>query len=87
LSDSKTFQVFVSPPPQFGSAVSDGTGNIHFTFNSLSGQSYQLEYKNNLSDATWTPLGPPEPGTGGSVTMDDNLTAQPQRFYRLVVLP
>jgi hypothetical protein len=72
------------PAPQLGNVSMDGS--IHFSFNSVIGQSYQLEYKNDLSDPDWTPLGPPVNGTGGPIDLSDATALQPQRFYRVVVL-
>jgi hypothetical protein len=85
LSDAKTFLVMVQPPLQFASATPNGNGNLNFTFNSLPGQSYQLEYKNNLGDPLWTPISPPVAGTGGTITLTSSMSTQPQRFYHLVV--
>jgi hypothetical protein len=85
LSDAKTFLVIVQPPLQFASATSDGSGNLNFTFNSLPGQSYQLTCKNNLEDPQWTPIGPPMAGTGGTMTLSNSISAQPQQFYRIAV--
>ncbi len=85
LSDAKTFSVIVQPPLQFNSAISTGDGNLNFTFNSVPGDSYQIEYKDNLNDTTWTPLGSPISGTGDNITLTNSIAAQPQRFYRLVV--
>ncbi len=84
MSDAKTFSVIVQPPLQFGSITPNGNA-INFTFNSLPGQSYQLEYKNDLDNPQWTLLGSPVAGTGGPLTLNDAMTAQSQRFYRLVV--
>jgi hypothetical protein len=75
----------VQPPLQFASVMPGGNGNMNFTFNSLPGQSYQLEYKNNLGDPQWTTTGSPVAGTGDTITLTDGMTTQPQRFYRLVV--
>jgi hypothetical protein len=85
ISDAKTFLVMVQPPLQFSSVWPDTSGHINFTFNSLSGESYQLQYKNDLSDPQWLPLGAPVLGTGGPLTLTDSVTAQPHRFYRLLV--
>jgi hypothetical protein len=85
MSDAKTFLVLIQPPLQFASATSDGSGNLNFTFNSLPGQSYQLTCKNNLEDPQWTPIGPPMAGTGGTMTLSNSISAQPQQFYRIAV--
>jgi hypothetical protein len=64
------------------------TGNIlPLQFATLVGQRYQVEFKRNLSDPVWTPLGDPVVGDGGVQQIDDNIAGQPQRFYHLVVLP
>lgn len=49
---------------------------------SQSGRVYQLEYKNSLSDANWTPL-PLTAGNGGLLTLTDPTTNSSQRFYRV----
>ena len=73
------------PALQFGSVRLDISGHIAFTFNSWPGEAYQLQYKNGLTDAQWTPLGAPVPGTGNSLTLTDSGPAQARRFYRLLV--
>ena len=85
LSDTKTFLVLVQPPLQFSSATSDGNGNLNFTFNSLPGESYQLTFKNDLTDPQWTPIGPQVSGNGGAMTFSITISLQPQRFYRIAV--
>jgi hypothetical protein len=54
------------------------------------GKSYTVQYKNTLSDPTWTDLVPPGsvPGTGGPLTIHDPSAAgQPTRFYRVMSTP
>ena len=87
LSDTRTFSVFVLPPPQFGEVAPDSSGHITLSFGSLNGQAYQVEYKDALTDPVWTTLGSPVSGTGGTLELVDDLPSQSQRFYRLVVLP
>lgn len=84
LSDSRTFHVFVLRLPQITSVGPDGHGNLLFTFTSFVAQSYQLQFKNSLSDAQWTPLGTPTPGNGGTLTLSASMSASSQRFFRLV---
>jgi hypothetical protein len=41
-----------------------------------------VQYKTQLSDATWTPLGSPIVGTGATQSVQDSLGAA-NRFYRV----
>jgi hypothetical protein len=85
MSDAKSFLVFVEPSLRFASVRPDGSGHLLFTFNSWPGETYQLQYKNALTDPQWTALGAPVTGTGTLLTLTDSATSQPRRFYRLVV--
>ena len=86
MSDVTTFLVIIEVPPHFGSVEPDGSGHLNFTFSSLPGQSYQLQYKNNLNDPQWMPLGSAA-GNGGTLILTDSMTAQQRRFYRLAITP
>jgi len=57
--------------------------NLFLNWPGVAGQTYQLEYKNNLTDPTWTPLGNPVTGTGGTLALTLNTGTSPQRFFRL----
>ena len=87
LSDARTFSVFVAGLPQFTGAAAGSNGQIQLTFNTLLGQHYQVQFKDQLSAATWTVLGGTIVGTGSSLTVSDDMTGSPQRFYRLLALP
>jgi hypothetical protein len=52
----------------------------------VAGQTYQLEYKDNLSAATWI-LSGSFVGTGNPIIATNNLGASPQRFFRLEISP
>jgi hypothetical protein len=62
-------------------------GMINFTWNALAGLAYQLQYKTNLIQATWVNLGSPVVASGVTATTSDPAPADPQRFYRLMLLP
>jgi len=49
-----------------------------------SGKVYDLEYKNSLNDASWTPL-PLQAGDGSMRLLTDPTASGPQRFYRVRV--
>ena len=66
-------------------AVNAGAMGFALTFPTLPGQMYQIECKTNLTDAVWTPMGDPIPGTGGSISVTNNSGAA-QCFYMLQIL-
>jgi hypothetical protein len=62
-------------------------GTFALTWSAVAGQPYQLQYKTNLSQTVWTNLGAVITATDATVTVSDDGLSDPQRFYRLVVLP
>jgi hypothetical protein len=66
-------------------------GFFGLSFPSEVGKSYTVQYKNTLTDPTWTDLVPPGsvPGTGGVMTITDSSPAAlyPSRFYRVMSTP
>ncbi len=64
-------------------AVYDGT-NVFILFPTQSGFNYQLQYKDNLADASWTPLGSAIPGND-SVQSVASLADGSSRFYRVQI--
>jgi hypothetical protein len=70
--------------PQLSGVALNGNQFI-FSLPTIAGQTYQLQYKDNLTAATWTLLGGPTAGTGNLLMITNALDASPQRFFRLVV--
>jgi hypothetical protein len=62
-------------------------GKFILAWPTVAGQTYQLEYKDNLSAATWIFSGDPFVGTGNPIIATNNLGASPQRFFRLEISP
>jgi len=85
MADTKTFVVVVQPALQFDSTVSVTNNSVNFSFNSVSGDTYQLLYVDNLTNSNWTALGSPISGTGGPIAWSYGVTNQPQRYFRLVI--
>jgi hypothetical protein len=83
LSDADTFRVIVLPPPV---AMITGAGGISvsISFDTIPGRSYRVDYKDQIDAAMWTQLNAPIPAAGTSLTINDNIGANPQRFYRIV---
>jgi len=82
LDDSETITVVVYAAPRFTTFQRSGN-NVTFTFRTIPGRTYRVEYKNDLNAATWTQLGNDIPANGSSLTITDSITSAPQRFYRV----
>ena len=55
---------------------------FHVSLQSQNGTTYNLEYKNALSDSTWTAL-PSIAGNGSTLVLSDSSASGPKRFYRV----
>lgn len=75
--------VATTPSPKLTSVIVGG--NIQISFPAPSGFNYQLQYKNNLTDANWTSMGSPISGDGNVHTVNDSTAGQATRFYRVQV--
>jgi len=87
LSAAHTFAVLCAPPPQFTSVTPLPNAQIQINFDTLPGQHYQAQFKDQLSDPVWNPLGGMVFGTGSATAITDDTTGRSQRFYRLLALP
>ncbi len=86
LTTRQFFIVTVGLPPQLSLAnLSDD--QVTFGWHTLSGQLYQIEFKQELSDASWTPLGGPVTGNGSTIAFSDSLASLGNRYFRLRLLP
>ncbi|HEV2694147.1 MAG TPA: hypothetical protein VG347_14725 [Verrucomicrobiae bacterium] len=70
-----------TPTPKLTATVSGGT--IHISFPTQNGYSYQLLYKNHLTDSSWTPLGSAIAGDGNAHSPTDSAVGS--RFYQVQV--
>lgn len=58
-------------------------GTVALTWNSSSSFMYQLHFKTNVNQTNWSNLGSLIMGTGSLITVNDNISTNSQRFYRL----
>jgi glucuronoarabinoxylan endo-1,4-beta-xylanase len=73
--------VTVMARPQIsGTTTSADSAGFVFTFPTVAGQDYQVEYSTNLTD--WAPLGNPISGTGDNLSIT-NQSGADQGYYRL----
>jgi uncharacterized repeat protein (TIGR01451 family) len=82
-SDPASLKVLVPPTITLTSLDVTAT-NVSISLLSVSGLNYTLEYKNSLTDASWSPLFPAMPGNGLVITLQDtNGALIPSHFYRV----
>jgi hypothetical protein len=80
-----TLQVF-SAPQVAGACVSvNGTQQYVVSWQTITNQTYQLEYTTDLM-SNWTPLGTPFAGIDGIIAVTNNIASTPQCFFRVEVL-
>ncbi len=70
------------PSPKITVTIVGHTVNVSFP--TQTGYTYQLLYKNNLTDATWTPVDAPVSGDWTGHTLGDTMTGT-TRFYQIQV--
>ena len=73
-------------PPAFLSLEARGT-NLTLVLQTEARFRYQVEYKDDLAQPLWTPLGVALTATTNSLKLTDTLGASPQRFYRVTRTP
>ncbi|MDB6110509.1 MAG: spore coat protein CotH, partial [Pedosphaera sp.] len=71
------------PAPRF-SQLSLSPGLATLVWEAVPGVNYQLQYKTNLADGSWTDLSPGVLATNSSVSFTNAINGDPQRFYRLL---
>ncbi|HXP61131.1 MAG TPA: LamG-like jellyroll fold domain-containing protein [Dongiaceae bacterium] len=74
-------------PPQLLATAPSGAAQLSLTWTSIPGRSYQLQFKTDLTQPTWTNLGSPLLATTPLSSASDTLASAPQRFYRVLLLP
>lgn len=80
-SHGKSFQVAMLMPPLIVTTANNGT-NTTLSFPTQTGFNYQIQYKTNLTDPEWIPLGAPVSGSGTVQSMEVPASGQ-SGFYRV----
>lgn len=73
-------QVLLMP----STTISRTAGGYRVNFETVNGQTYQVQYRDNLYSGEWLDLGTPVSGDGNTLFRDDS-TAGSSRFYRVSV--
>ena len=59
------------PLPSFQS-IRQSSGTVNFTWTTMAGLAYQIQYKTNLTSANWINLGGPTNATSGTMSASDS---------------
>jgi hypothetical protein len=86
LTATQSFTVVTAPLPALGSYAYSGN-QFTFSWATYPGQRFQVEFKDDLNEPAWFPIGGEIIGTGGTLSFTNVLDEEPQRFFRLRVLP
>jgi uncharacterized repeat protein (TIGR03803 family) len=73
-------------PPVFQS-VTQTPGTLWLTWSTVTGLMYQMRYRTNLNQTNWDDVGGPVTAAGITTTASYLIGPEPQRFYRVVLLP
>lgn len=80
------FRLSVPMAPVFQS-VRQTNGRVTFTWSAAAGQTYQLQYSDDLTRTNWLNFGGSTTATNSTMTASDIIGSNAQRFYRAVLLP
>jgi hypothetical protein len=83
VTSSPAMLTALSAPLTIASIIRSN-GSVVLSWQSVSGKTYRVDYKNNLTDTSWTALPSNVIATGPSSSRTDSANA-PRRFYRLVM--
>jgi uncharacterized repeat protein (TIGR03803 family) len=82
------FRLSIAPPaPPSFLAVQLTGATLQLIWSATAGQNYQMLYKTNLNQATWNNLSNTITATNSTMTTFDATGPDPQRFYRILLLP
>lgn len=84
LTAARTFTVVVKPGIRITGVIRQQNGSIAFSVGTISGKTYRVEYKNDLSEQNWSVLIPNQVVNATTLPVSDIIGNNPQRFYRVV---
>jgi hypothetical protein len=72
--------------PKIGSTSQSG-GTFSFSWSSIAGRTYQVQYKTNFTQASWLNLGGSVVASSSTTVTSDSMAPNPRRYYRVALLP
>jgi hypothetical protein len=68
-------------------AIAQTNNTFVFSWNAMTGHTYQVQYKLNLTNGAWTDAGSPLSATNSPMILTDATGSDARRFYRVLLLP
>jgi uncharacterized repeat protein (TIGR03803 family) len=86
--DGTVFRLSVAPapPPVFQTVSQSGT-NISLTWTAVAGRTYQVQASTNFSNTSWNNKGSSVTASNSTASWSEGVGPDPERFYRVVLLP
>ncbi len=81
-----TLDLSVLPPLNLQVATTSDAG-LALSWNALMGRAYQVQFKTDLTQTNWSNLGLRVTATNTTMIAFDPVGSDPQRFYRVFLLP
>ena len=78
---------FVTPDVPFITSVTKTNNSVSLMWLSISGKTYQVDFKLNLTDVSWTMLTTNVTASGSTASYTDTTATAGRRFYHVVQLP
>jgi len=88
---TSTATLTVLPAPMFQSVTASGgaggSGGIVLIWTAIPGQTYRLQYKDDLTSAAWVSVIRDIIATGGTISATNTAAGSMHRFYRVLLVP
>jgi hypothetical protein len=86
LSDTNQFQIAVVSRPVIG-AITLTNGMVSLTWSALTGGTYRLQTRTNLTEGDWLDIVPDVSSTGPTASQSDLADSPTSKHYRVQVVP
>ena len=84
---SVSYDTHIDNTPPTIQILTQAGGVLTLTWGAIAGQKFQVQYQTNWFQTGWINLGDPIPATNATMTASDTIGPDPQRFYRVLIVP
>jgi hypothetical protein len=76
-----------APPPSLLPVEFGNAGETIISWSTVPGRTYRLEYKDDLTQPAWQPVGQTQATSASASLVDLSAVGRVQRFYRVMLMP